>query len=203
MTMNTHGNPSLRQRTKNALERIDDLEKQFMKLVDGLNNAFEQLNRKVGNLEDSLEAVVTILGVETVAQSITEIRLKRAEEAATLAKEQVKALFEAGVYVKSDTVTNKSILVGHEVHPETGEIAPPGFIKASFEEIKPELKEKFLGQKLGFKTDTGSGNLFELLEIYEEVEGKTLPSPEAVTPEAPAPKVEPGEGTATTVTPLV
>lgn len=207
MTMNTHGNPSLRQRTKNALERIDGLEQQMVKLIEGLNTAFDQINRKLGTLEDSLEAVVTILGVETVAQSITEIRLKRAEDAATQEKEKIKALVEAGIYATAETVSDKSIVVGRESDAE-GKISPPGFVKADFRDIKPELKEKFLGQTVGFKLETSPGQTFELLEIYEEQDVKDLPPLEGaaqVSPDAsePAPKVEPGTGMGTTVGPLV
>jgi hypothetical protein len=174
----------VRARERNALERIAALEADLSGLMSGVQNALTELERRVMTASEVIDAVVRVVGQETVEASVLAARDERAAAAAVQAKEGLDKALEAGQVVPGTVIGDNSIIVGVESDKD-GVALKPGYIQLSMAGVKPEFKEKMVGQSAGFKFDTVDGNTFTVNGVYESAPQKTevpVLTPEVVQP---------------------
>lgn len=178
----------LAKRTSNALDRLDAVEKTIPDLISAINNSLGGLNQQLNAQGEVLEAVVSLLGQETVQNTIKETRERKATELMEQEKKAMEELKASGAIAASETVTEKSIIVGREFNPD-GSVRHPGRAQVPFARVDQNFKEALLGKSVGFVMDLPTGGKFEVVELYEVV---PKPAPEApATPAAePTPSAE-------------
>jgi len=203
-----NGNQSLRQRTRNAIERLDAVENSITQMVQAINQSMGNLNNQISGVTEVLDAVVSLFGVEAVQNQVIETRKSRQQEQSDAQVKQVEELKKQGVLVSQDKVEEQSLLVGRETTKD-GQVVHPGRFQHHFSQIQKEVSAKMLGQAVGFKVETPAGGHWEILEIYkivpktpEQLAADAAAAAPAQTPEAtPAPAEAAAPTAPTTETP--
>lgn len=178
--------------SRNALQRLDGLEQGVQQLVGATNNAIGQISRQLSQIAEIADAATAILGEDVVAAKVVELRKDRLQKESAQQKAQVDDLLLQGILVPAEKVGEKSLLVGRETDKEGKEVFP-GRQQVLFSQVRPDLKEKLLGQAVGAAVETPAGNTFNLVEIYDITEAKPAEATEtapAAPTEAPAPAPE-------------
>jgi hypothetical protein len=182
----------LARRTSNALDRLDQVEKTIPQLVSAINNSLGGLHQQVNSQGEVVEALVQLLGKETVESTIRDTRERRATEAMEAEKKALEELKGRGDLAAVEKVTEKSVIVGREYNPD-GTVRHPGRAQVAFQRVDESFKTGLLNQPVGFILELPNKGKFEVVEIYEVVE-KPAPAPEAPAEAAaetpPAPTAE-------------
>jgi hypothetical protein len=176
----------VRARERNALERIAALEGDLSGLMSGVQSAISELEKRILGASEVIDAVVRIVGQDTVEAAVLAARDERAATAAKEAKEGLDKAIAAGQVVAGTMIGENSIIVGVE-NDKDGAALKPGYIQLSMAGVKPEFKEKMLGQAAGFKFDTVDGNTFTVNAVYEAVPQKNEAEVPVLTPEVVQP----------------
>lgn len=158
-----------------AFDRIAALERTCQQLVQSLNMLINQANERLSATAEVLNAVVKKLGPEEVQKLVEEERA--AQEAARIAaaEQYIKDCVTKGTLVPSESMSDKSTIVGVELTPE-GTPVPPGRIQIPFTSVVPDLQKQLLGKGPGTKVETQGGTTFEILEVYDAA----VPTPPSV-----------------------
>jgi hypothetical protein len=183
---NTPPKQGVRARERNALERIAALEGDLSGLMSGVQGAITELEKRILGASEVIDALVRIVGQETVEAAVLAARDERAATQATQAKEGLDKAIAAGQVVSGTVIGENSIIVGVE-NDKDGNPVKPGYIQLSMLGVKPEFKEKMLGESVGFKFDTVDGNTFTVNGVYESVPQKAEPEVPVLTPEVVQP----------------
>lgn len=160
---------------KTIVERVADVESAFPRLVEAIN---DNIDRKLQPVIPLLNALTDLVGREAVASKMKEQREAQATQDMEMRKAQLEVLVKEGRLVKSDTVSDKSVIVARETGAD-GTVVHPGRFQMMFSEIAPQFQEKLLGKAVaGLKLDLPENQgTFEVLESYEFV---PEPAPAAV-----------------------
>ena len=171
---------SMRQKTKNALERIDGLEKTVSYLVDATNKGLGEFDEKLQAVAELTNAMVTLLGQDAVSNAIAEARANADADAVKRQQDQVDELKTKGILVAAETVGEDTLIVGKETDKD-GNVLRPGRAQIQMGQLKPEIKAILAGKAIGTVIDTPGGGKFEVQELYTVV-------PKAAETEAPVAK---------------
>jgi len=163
-----NGSQSLRQRTRNAIERLDAVENSVTQIIQAINQSMGNMNNQISGVTEVLDAVVALFGVDAVQNQVVEARKARQQEQSDAQMKQVEELKKQGVLVPQDKVEEQSLLVGRETTKD-GQVVHPGRFQHHFAQIQKEVSAKMLGQAVGFKVETPAGGHWEILEIYKIV----------------------------------
>lgn len=151
------------QKHKTIVERVADLETAFPEVVYEVN---KHLKSRLDPVTQALNAVMELLGRDTVAAKITELREKQLHEEMVTKKAQLEAMVAEGRLVKGDVVNEKSLIVGKEVTAD-GTVVAPGRFQLLFGEIAPKFQEQILGKSPGVSFDIPDYGKFEVQEVYD------------------------------------
>lgn len=173
------------KKTANALQRLDALEQTMGGIVQGVNNALNQLQQQLAGFSETLGALVQSIGQDEVERLMVENRAERGRQLVESEKAGLAAMLAAGDVVAGEKVTEKSLLVGRELDKD-GVVAPPGRAQTAFSRIEPGFQAGLLGQAVGFALDLPTGGKFVVDEIYEVVDRPAAP-PAAAPETTPAP----------------
>ncbi len=178
--------PLLQKKTKDALDRLDDLEKTLPQIVSGFQQAANQLQQGLNSLTEIMDAVIEHIGGDKITKTMSENRVKKAE---AMAENDRKALDQAlldGNVAVAEAVSEKSIIVGRELLAD-GSVKVPGYVQAPYIRIAPEFQEKLKGQKAGVSIELPTGGKFEVTAVYDVVQKADVPPAPAQTaaPETP------------------
>jgi ribosomal protein S18 acetylase RimI-like enzyme len=185
----TPGKVSQRQQTRNALQRIESLEGDLVQVVGSVQQALAQIEKAHNDSLEIIDALVAELGPEVVANRIKATREEKAQQQADQAKTSLQQAVTDGRAVVAEKVSENSVIVGQEFQsaPEgseaTDKLLGVGYTQLSFFAVKPEFREKLLGQPVGTKVETGEGSYFLVTEIYDVVPVKAEPVEVVPTPE--------------------
>ena len=194
--MNNNVTPiSARQNAKDAMGRLNSVEKRITDVEQTLQKVLMAVNQVLGQLGKSLDetaevvgAHTSMLGAEEVAMTIAETRAANIRDQAEKTKAEIIKMISENKLLKSETVTGaNSLIVGKEVLANGTEIAP-GYAAVRFTQLKPDYQEKLNGKKVGDIVETEKGGNFTIQELYELApvgDGSPVAAPEALPP-APA-----------------
>ena len=180
---------SVRKAQKNALERIESLEESFPQIIQGINSAFTEVNNQISNAQEMLDVFAEMLGEDAVKTALDSMRTRKALERAAAQKAAVEEAVKAGKLTVATVISEKSLVIGVELNKD-GQAVSGGRVQLPVQGIKPEFKEKLVGQGVGASFDIPSGGKFTVQEIYEAVETP----PEAPVADATPPDVTGGPG---------
>lgn len=217
-TLPTPPKTSNRQQARDLSARLDSVEQKVSELNEMLPQFMFATDRSVSTIQNQTShwaeiqnALVAIIGEETVIKKIEELRLAQAVKEAEQRRARVVQALEQGKIEAEETVRGV-------VRNEKGEVTDEGSIIALVEfdtegkEIpysyacvpvakisKPETQAALAGQKPGFEWElefkdeegkaTGKGKAV-LLGVYKR---KALPPPPAVAPVAPEAAAAPAQ----------
>jgi hypothetical protein len=186
----------LEKKTRNALDRLDELEKALPQIVSGVNNSLSQLNNQLQGMTEIMDVLIENVGQEKVTAALAANRQKRSEDQAAAEKKSVDEALLSGTLENATEISEKTIVVGREFDKD-GVVRIPGRVQVQFSRVSPEFQEKLKGQKPGFSFEIPStGGKFEVDEIYDVVP-PVVPAPAPVAaapvaaPEAPVAEVVP------------
>lgn len=187
---------SLRKKAATAMDRLDvldnqmeDVLKNLPQLAIGFNDALNRIQQQFSDMNETVDALVGLVGVDAVQAAIVQNRLDRMNAAAATTKANIVKALEEGKLVKVEKVTEKTLMVGRELKAD-GTMIPPGYSAVSFNQVKKEYREKLLGQSVGFILPTENDGKFEIIELYEGVPAAVVPAVAEATPEV-APEAVP------------
>lgn len=186
------GNISQRARIKSALERIEALEQEFPRIIGGVNNGFMNVEGRLNETTEIMNAMAELIGQDSVAAKVAENRTKRAEATAAAQTEGLAKALADGKVAKVETISEKTIIIA-KAFDKDGNLEVPGRIQMDFGQVKPEFREQFLGKSVGAILDTPVGGKLEVTELYEVV----APPPPAANTDAPAAETAPSDASAT------
>lgn len=172
-------------RTKNALERIEELEKNLGMIANFINENMQATRTRLGTLEVLSEAMATSIGVEQIKTIADDIRKKRILEEV----EGKKAALAKGIEDKTIEATEgietlETIITGIE-KDDKGTVLFPEYVQLTLADVAdPEHQKELLNAKVGYALKTKNGGTFEVTGAY-----KFLPNG----------KIDPVEQSATTV----
>ncbi len=185
----------LAKRTGDALDRLNQLEKTLPNIISAVNNAFGRMDGQLNSQGEVLEAVVDLLGQDSVTLKIKEKRELKATAAMEQEKAALEELVKNGDVVKVEAITEKALIVGREYNPD-GTVRHPGRAQVGFQRVDVQFQPSLSGQKAGFMFDLPNGGKFEVVEVYEVVEKPEPKAEETKAPEAPPPAPEAAAPTA-------
>jgi hypothetical protein len=172
----------IQKQTKNALERLDDLEATLPQIVSSFQQAVQQLQTSLNSLTEVMDAVIANVGSDKITTTMTENRTKKVEAQADQDRKALDQALLNGDVVPTEAVSEKTIVVGKE-YAADGTVRFPGYIQAPFMRVDPKFQELMKGQKAGFSFDLPNGGKFEITATYDVVE--------KAPPAAPAPTEAP------------
>jgi len=175
---------SERKQVRSALERIEALEQTLPQLLSGINSAFQQVDGRLGELEQKIDALIELTGPAEVQATIDATLARRNAERAAAMTAAVEAALKNGTLVKADVVGENSLVVGTEFDKDNQPLNG-GRSQLNFPQIKPEFKVQIQGKPVGSEFSLPTGGKFVVTEIYTPVE-KPPEAPAAVAPEAKA-----------------
>lgn len=188
---NGKGGETLRAKTKDALSRITDLEELIPAISNAVNKSLQQVDQHLGNFNDSLEAVIALVGAEAVANKRAELQAAKIAQQLEDQKNAVAEAVKVGTLVVVPAITEKSLVIGVETNKD-GSVAGTGRVQLPLQGIKPEFKEQLLGKAVGASFDLPTGGKFTCTEFYDVVEQLPPPTESAVEV---APEAAPVEAT--------
>jgi hypothetical protein len=163
---------------KTIVERVTELEKSFPNLVDAIS---DNLDRRLNPLLPLINALVEVVGRDTVSAKVKEQRELSQTQEMESQKAQLQVLVAEGRLTKAEVIKDGSVIVAREFLGD-GTVVHPGRLQILFSDVAPQFQEKLLG-----KTAAGTvvelpdnQGKFEVLEVYDFV-----PS-DRVTPVVPA-----------------
>jgi hypothetical protein len=150
-----------------VLDRLKNMEDNEVRLMQALQQSFSTSDKMLKNLAEILSAVVAVVGPEVITKAVEDARLAAKEEQILKAKTALEGLVADGTMVVTDTVTNASLVVGHETLPDGSD---SGRLQFLVNELAEDRKAALIGKTVGFVIDFPSGSKFEINEIYNVVE---------------------------------
>lgn len=165
---------SLRQRTRDSASRIETIEQDLIKLVDGVNKVLSQFQTQLEAQREVAAAITEHIGTEVIRAVMEKRKMERDATAAETAKASVEELKAKGVLVPTEKIEAGSFIVGRELDAE-GKVIHPGRVQVSFKDLKDPFKPQLLDQAVGFSVTTESGGKFEVQEVYNIV--SVVPAP--------------------------
>ena len=181
---------------RNAIQRIEALEKMIPNLISATNNALTEFETKLTQLAEVTDALVQNVGEEAVNTVLVAGRKVRAagREAAEIA--QIAGALATGALKPAASVGEGSVLVLKQYGAD-GQPLEFSRVQASVAILVPPLRQEALGKSVGYKMKAPNGdNSFEIMEIYDvappaaEVPAQAA-APAAVPAEVPAPEAIP------------
>jgi hypothetical protein len=177
---------------KNATERLEDLERTIMQIIQAIQ-PLEMVARDVQGLKEALKLINNKL--DSVTKCINEgiqltdenIGTKMTENNAKELETKVTNMVTQGVLAATDTAGPESFVVISE-SDENGKVVNPRmqFLVSALQH--DEVRGKLNGAKVGANIPVGDkGGSITVLEAYNVV---TPQAPEATAPEAPAAATE-------------
>lgn len=170
---------------RNALERIESVEKMVPNLIKAVGKQFDELNEKVKAMEEVLDAVVGSVGIDAVTAALIESRRKRSIDEAEAQKKETAALVEQGILVPQETIDEESVVIASEVKAD-GSPVGSGWFRFQMQEIKEEFRNALMGQSKGFSGTFENGNNYSVLEVYKVDQAKAVTSVQHENPTAEA-----------------
>ncbi len=187
------GAPSTSQRVKALEKQVRELQGFMGQLAQGVNQTLnDQLGPTVGRLGD-LEEIVSVLvedyGAQEVSDAIEARRQKKLAEDIAKAKDNITKGVEQGYLVPTDTVGDKSLIVGFETNAEGVPVSALPWASILFNQLRPDMKTGFLGAKVGTAVQNGTG-AFNITDVYNIDEAAAKKAAAAPAVEAPTPAAE-------------
>lgn len=168
-------------------QRVSNLEQMSAKMVESVNNSFQQLaqdNVSVANhLHDFdmvLQAMMEVLdGTEkkfsgSVAEVVKRLKIAELETKAEKEIAELKVMEAEGKIVKADTITCDNDFVVTTTKDDKGQQLYPSKSPMIVGRFIPAIKELIITKKVGETITLPNGNVLEILEVYKLPE----PSPD-------------------------
>jgi|SRR6185312_5877675 len=169
------GENSLRAKAKGLEARMKDLETGLSRLMIGIDRNMGQVGQMLGEVTEKLEAVIELVGTESVNQLVEAKRMDRAQEAADAEQKALEEAIADGYVTPTDVVAENSFIVAYETKAD-GKPLGTGRQSVAFKSLSKAAKETLLGKGVDFTMPTPSGGSFTVKEVYtlDEEKGRAI-----------------------------
>lgn len=169
-------------------EAIEELRVRQELLVMNVNQSFERIQHSLEALTRVTNALVAIMGAETVQKTVEKQRIDELEAAAAAATAAVAAAVERGELKPGEAIDNDQALVvtsqfdpeGKQLHPVAMTVPLAGY--------RPHVIEALRGKKVGDTVVLEDGSKVEVKAVY-------VPVPDDQRPKQADPEALPAEAT--------
>lgn len=144
-------NISQRKQVKNALERLDEAEQKLEGFIYAFNQAVVPLAPRIEGMEEVLQAVANIIGLDKIQNEVALVRKKKLEEKMAAEKVGIDTALLNGQIVQADKVSDASVIIGAE-YDVAGEVKIAR-VQTVAANLRPEYKDKIMGQGVGTEID--------------------------------------------------
>lgn len=163
------------------LDRVRALEELTNGLAGFVEHEIMPLKNALANMVKIVNGIIAASGEgfeKKVQDAISQAEKDRADRQIERDKALIAELVKQGVLEAAETVGELSIIVGREFDAK-GNLLGIGRAQVRFDQFAESVREKVLGQGVGFVIEVETGK-FEVLEIYNQVPPKP---PEVAEPE--------------------
>lgn len=168
------------------LDRVNNLEKEHVRLLTALQKSFETTDNMLKSLSEILSAVVAILGPDEVTKAIDDARQAAKEKEILKAKAALEGFVADGTVVIAPVVGPQSLVVGHETLPDGKD---SGRLQFLFKDLAEDRQAALLNKTVNDVIPFPSGSSFKVTEIYNVVEKPVVEKPVVQEPVVePAPE---------------
>jgi len=181
MTAQTNTTQKFLADARSIRERMDMLEQVVPSLVKNVGKALDELKAKTDFMAEWMDALVGVVGVDSVQAAVLEARKKKAVAQMEADKADLAAQKAAGTLVPLEKVEDDCVVVLTEVKTDTEEPVGAGWVRLHTSQLKPEFQVLFKDRAPGF-SERREEHTITLVEVLKYV-------PPAPAPEA-APTVE-------------
>ncbi len=162
-------NDTKKQRSIN--DRLTELENNFVKVVMGLNQRFQAVTQRQDLLEENFTGLLNMEGIaDALTTFVAQARIDTLRNQAKFEKESLDAGIADGFVYKTETIAEKSILVGRFILNDV--VEEPGRFQAIVPGLGTRFKELLLGKSVGYVMPMDGDRTFTVDEIYEVDEKK-------------------------------
>lgn len=152
-------------------DRLTELENNFVKVVMGLNQRFQTVTQRLDLFEENFTGLLNMEGIsEALTTFVAQARIDTLRNQAKFEKESLDAGIADGFVYKTETIAEKSILVGRFVLNDV--VEEPGRFQAIVPGLGTRFKELLLGKSVGYVMPMDGDRTFVVDEIYEVNEKK-------------------------------
>jgi hypothetical protein len=163
-------------------KKLQTIDKVVQNIVGAVNQGLGQASTQLENVVEVLDAVVKVVGPESIQSVMTAAREAKMEEQIQSEEEALNKLLESGDLMPIDKIAEQSIVVGREFKVD-GSLRTRR-AQVPYSRIEPQFQPSFLGQGVGFVLELPNGGKFEVMGIYAIVD-KTQALPTANSPVTP------------------
>jgi hypothetical protein len=150
------------RRIKNAMERLDDLEKAVTMVMSLIDRELGTLVTQVNALSEVINAITDVVGMSAVQAVLS----KKAEEKRNAEQKQIDEALAAGKIIKADKVGSNSI-ISYEEKDANGQVRIPGKFFKNVATLAPDAQALLKDQLEGFEAGIGNGATMKVLEIWD------------------------------------
>jgi hypothetical protein len=151
---------------RNALQRVEEIERVIPNIIGAVNEGLGKLQQQVSALAEIAEAVTEELGTEAInARVVANRKVKDASKTAAEQEAIAKAV-AAGELVPAEAIAESSLMVFTEFDKDGKELEVGSRVQFSFMQLKPEFRAEVLGKKVGEKILVPEGHSFEVKSIF-------------------------------------
>jgi hypothetical protein len=137
--------------------------------LQALQGHLMQLDQRISAMEEIMSATTLVVGQEQVSDMVKSRRVEKADARSAAEKAALDVALGEGKVVKTETIGEKSIVVGREKDKDGNDL-PPGRVQLLFGQFLPEFQPQLLGKGVGTTVDTPIGGKFEVTEVYDIVD---------------------------------
>jgi hypothetical protein len=157
---------SVRKQAAGALERIGEVERNVMMITSVVNRSFSNFQQQQSALTETVDAIVSILGEDTVANAVVVARQEKATQQAEQRKAAVTEAVAKGLLVAEQTIRPAVVEPGEEGQQEkvlepgstvasvmldkSGEEIPGTYYVMPMSQVKPEFRKQLEGKEVGY-----------------------------------------------------
>lgn len=155
-----------RSNQKSLQDRIAESEGTVARLIAGLEKEFTRTAEKANHQDIILNAMVELIGVQDVTETIQRQQLERAEAISAQEKATLEAGLAGGYTTPTDKVDYNTLWVGHETNAE-GKPVGVGRQQLYLKNTNPQLVPLLVGKQAGDVIDLPNGGKLTLQELYK------------------------------------
>lgn len=148
---------------------MTDILGRMKELEESVKTNNKRYENSVASILELVSAIIKSVGPDFQNQVENSLKATRLEAAVKQAKEEervVADLVAKGKLVVVEAIAPNTIVIANQTD-KSGNLVSAGRIQVQFEQFFPEVREKMLGQKVGFVYENPEdGNKFEIKEVY-------------------------------------
>lgn len=151
---------------RNALTRIEELERLIPNLLQAIGKQIDAVNNKQNAIDELVNSIIGVVGVDAVSAELLKNREDATNQKIETQKAETERLKAEGVLEPAAVIEADSVILLSESKAD-GSPVIPGWVRAHVSELKEQFCEELVGKTVGYTGTLENGNVFSVLEVLK------------------------------------